>query len=117
MERLIRRSAALAAQVDGQFRVAAVRRLQPTTAQRGPTEDEVLASYAILTEQLGGEFATLTAPAPAPALAEYARQRQATELVLNRAYPNPSSRFPVLRELARLASDVELHVLPAEPDR
>jgi hypothetical protein len=37
--------------------------------------------------------------------------------VLNRAYPNPSSRFPVLRELARIASDVELHVLPAEPDR
>ena len=112
MEPLIRRSAALAAQVDGQFRVAAVRRPQP-----GPADDQQLASYAILTEQLGGEFATLTAPAPAPALAEYARQRQATELVLNRAYPNPSSRFPVLRELARLASDVELHVLPAEPDR
>ena len=117
MERLIRRSAALAAQVDGQFRVAAVRRLQPNTAQRGPTEDEVLASYAILTEQLGGEFATLDGAGPAPALAEYARQRQATELVLDRAYPNPSSRYPVLRELARLASDVELHVLPAEPDR
>jgi NitT/TauT family transport system ATP-binding protein len=112
MERLIRRSAALAAQLDGQFRVAAVRRPQP-----GPAEDKLLASYAILTEQLGGEFVTLTAPAPAPALAEYAGQLQATELVLSRAYPNPSGRFPVLRELARLAREVELHVLPAEPDR
>ena len=112
MEPLIRRSAALAAQVDGQFRVAAVRRPQP-----GPADDQQLASYAILTEQLGGEFVTLTAAAPAPALAEYARQRQATELVLSRAYPNPSSRFPVLRDLARLAGDVELHVLPAERDR
>ncbi len=68
-----------------------------------------------MTEQLGGEFVTLAAPAPAPALAEYARQRQATELVLSRAYPNPTSRFPVLRDLARLARDVELHVLPAAP--
>jgi NitT/TauT family transport system ATP-binding protein len=112
MEQLIRRSAALAAQLDGQFRVAAVRRPQP-----GPADDQLLASYAILTEQLGGEFITLTAPAPAPALAEYARQLQATELVLSRAFPNPSGRFPVVRELARLARDVEVHVLPAEPDR
>jgi NitT/TauT family transport system ATP-binding protein len=109
MEPLIRRSAALAAQVDGQFLVAAVRQLQP-----GTPEDEVLAAYAVLTEQLGGEFVALTGAVPAAALAEYARQRRATELVLARAYPNPSGRYPVLRELARLASGVELHVLPAE---
>jgi K+-sensing histidine kinase KdpD len=112
MEPLIRRSAALAAQVDGRFQVATVRRLQP-----GTSEDELLAGYAALTEQLGGEFVALTAPAPAPALTEYARQRQATELVLTRTYPNPSGRFPVLRELAKLARDVELHVLPVERDR
>ncbi len=111
MEPLIRRSAALAAQVDGQFRVAAVRLSQP-----GAAEDELLAGYAALTEQLGGEFVPLTAPAPAPALAEYAAALQVTELVLTRAYPNPAGRYPVLRELARLSRDVELHVLPAERD-
>jgi two-component system sensor histidine kinase KdpD len=109
MEPLIRRSAALAAQVAGDFRVANVRQSQP-----GTPEDVLLADYAALTEQLGGEFAALTAPAPAPALAEYARDREATELVLARTHPSPAGRHPVLRDLARIASDVELHVLPAE---
>jgi K+-sensing histidine kinase KdpD len=108
--------------VDGRFQVATVRRSQPGAAQPDPAqpgtpEDALLAGYAVLTEQLGGEFVALTGPAPAPALTEYARLRQATELVLSRTYPNPSGRFPVLRELAKLARDVELHVLPAERDR
>jgi two-component system sensor histidine kinase KdpD len=106
MEPLIRRSAALAAQVAGQFRVA--------TALAGPPEAQLLASYAELTEQLGGEFVSLPGPAPAPALAQYAREQLATELVLARAHPNASGRYPLLRDLARLARDVELHVLPAE---
>jgi len=109
MEQLIRRSAALAAGVDGLFRVAAVRLPQP-----GPDEERLLAGYAALTEQLGGEFAVLAGPSPAMALAEYARQQQATELVLTRAQPRPTGRYPVLRELARLARDVELHVLPVD---
>ncbi len=109
MERLIRRAAALAAQVDGEFRVAAVRLAEP-----GGDEDQMLAGYAALTEQLGGEFAVLTAPAPAPALAGYASQHRATELVLARAQPNPAGRYPVLRELARLIHDAELHVLPVD---
>lgn len=109
MESLIRRSAALAAQVDGEFGVAAVRIWRP-----GGDEDRLLAEYAALTEQLGGEFAVLTGPAPAPALAGYASQHRATELVLNRAQPNPAGRYPVLRELARLVRDAELHVLPVD---
>ncbi len=111
MEPLIRRSAALAAQVDGVFRVATVRLSQPGSAEEG-----LLAAYAALTEQLGGEFVPLTAPAAAPALAEFADAHEVTELVLTRAYPNPAGRYPVLRELARLSRDVELHVLPAETD-
>jgi len=106
MEPLIRRSAALAAQVDGLFRVAVVR--------LGWTdEDKLIAGYAAMTEQLGGEFVTLSAPSPAVALAQYARERQVTELVLSRTLP--AGRYPVLRELARLVQDAELHVLPAEP--
>jgi K+-sensing histidine kinase KdpD len=77
----------------------------------------LLAEYGALTEQLGGEFATLTAASPASALAEYARERQATELVLSRTHQRPAGRYPVLRDLARLASDVELHLLPVEQER
>jgi two-component system sensor histidine kinase KdpD len=106
MEPLIRRSAALAAQVDGLFRVAVVR-------LGWPEEDRLVASYAAMTEQLGGEFVTLSAPSPAIALAQFARERQVTELVLSRTLR--AGRYPVLRDLARLVNDSELHVLPAEP--
>ena len=78
-----------------------------------PEEDTLLAGYAAMTEQLGGEFVTLSGPSPAVALAQYARQRQETELVLSRT--RPVGRYPVLRELARLIHDTELHVLPVEP--
>ncbi len=109
MEPLLRRSAALAAQVDGIFAAAAVRLAQP-----GADEDQLLATYAALTEQLGGEFAALPGQPTAPALAQYAGERGVTELVLARARPHPAGRYPVLRELARIARDVELHVLPAD---
>jgi NitT/TauT family transport system ATP-binding protein len=109
MEVLLRRSAALAAQVDGVFGAAAVRLAQP-----GPDEDALLAGYAALTAQLGGQLVLLAGSSVAGVLAEYARAQRVTEIVLTRASPNPAGRYPVLRELARLARDVELHVLPAE---
>jgi two-component system sensor histidine kinase KdpD len=117
MEQLIRRAAAEAAGVDGLLRVAAVRSPQP-----GAEEDRLLAQYEALTEQLGGEFVSLTArpsagmlagPSAAAALAEYAGQQGVTELMLARVQHTPAGRYPVLRELARMARDVELHVLPA----
>jgi len=108
MEPLLRRSAALAAQVDGVFAAAAVRLAQP-----GPDEDALLTAYATLTAQLGGELVVLPGPSPAAALAGVARQRGVTEMVLSRAAHGPAGRYPVLRDLTRLATDVELHVLPA----
>ncbi len=106
MESLIRRSAALAAQVDGIFRVATVR-------TDGAGDDSLLAGYAAMTAQLGGEFVMLTGLSPALMLAHYAAQRQVTELVLGRELA--AGRYPVLRELARLVRHAEVHVLPAEP--
>src|SRR5215469_14956743 len=106
MEPLIRRAAALAAGVDGQFRVGTVRSAQPDAMA-----DQLLADYATLTEQLGGAFVALDGPSPAAALADYASREQVTELVLERK-PNQAGRYPVLRELARLARDLELHVVP-----
>jgi two-component system sensor histidine kinase KdpD len=70
MEPLIRRAAALAAQVDGEFRVATARLGEP-----GSAEDHLLVWYAALTEQLGGEYTVLTGLAPAAALAEFASDR------------------------------------------
>jgi len=111
MESLLRRAAALAAGVDGVFRVAVVPPGQP-----GLDESRLLAEYAALTEQLGGEFVTLAGPSPAAALAEYATEQKVTQLVLARSQSNQPGRYPVLRELVRVARGVELHVLPAEPD-
>jgi two-component system sensor histidine kinase KdpD len=111
MESLLRRAAALAAGVDGVFRVAVVPSVEP-----GPDERKLLADYAALTEQLGGEFVALAGPSPAAALAGYASQQKVTQLVLARTRSNQAGRYPVLRELVRLARGVELHVLPAEPD-
>jgi K+-sensing histidine kinase KdpD len=108
MEPLIRRAAALAAGVDGQFRVATVRPSQPDAGA-----GQLMAGYAALTEQLGGEFVDLAGPSVAAALADYASQAAVTELVLERR-PNQAGRYPVLRELARLARDVELHVVPGQ---
>jgi len=108
MEPLIRRSAALAAQLAGDFRVAVVQQ-QPPSAEL----DQVLAGYAALTAQLGGEFVRLTGPHAAATLAEFARQHQVTELVLARDGAH-AGRYPVLRELGRRAGSAEVHVLPAE---
>jgi NitT/TauT family transport system ATP-binding protein len=112
MESLLRRSAALAAQVDGAFGAAAVRLAQP-----GPDDEALLAGYAALTAQLGGELVVLTGASAAAALSEYASRHQVTELVLSRATASAAGRYPVLRDLTRLARDVELHVLPAEGAR
>jgi NitT/TauT family transport system ATP-binding protein len=111
LEPLLRRAAALAAGVDGVFRVAVVRPAQPN-----PDEERLLAEYAALTEQLGGEFVTLEGGSPAAALAAYASEHGVTQLMLARLQPAQSGRYPVLRELVRQARGVELHVLPANAD-
>ncbi len=109
MEPLIRRSAALAAQLAGDFRVAVVQS-RPPSAELEP----VLAGYVALTAQLGGQFVRLQGAHPADALTEYARQHQVTEIMLARDAEFLAGRHPLLRELARRSGDAELHVLPAE---
>ncbi len=109
MESLLRRSAALAAQVDGAFSAAVVRSAQPTA-----DEERLVGAYAALTAQLGGELAVLSSAAPAQALAELAHLRDVTEMVLARSTTSSAGRYPLLRDLVRVARDVELHVLPVE---
>jgi NitT/TauT family transport system ATP-binding protein len=110
MEPLLRRSAAQAAQVDGVFGAVVVLAGQP-----GPGEDPLIDSYGALAAQLGGELVVLAGPSPAAVLADYAGQHQVTEMVLTRSTLRQDGRYPFLRDLARLARDVELHVMPAEP--
>jgi NitT/TauT family transport system ATP-binding protein len=109
LEYLIRRAAALAAQVDGEFRAAAV-------TARPAADDALLARYARLAAQLGGELAVLEDQSPAAALAAYAARHRATEMVLARGPGARAGRHPVLRDLAARPADLEVHVLPA-PDR
>jgi len=108
MESLIRRAAALAAQVDGEFRAA-------TVAGTGPGEEQLLSGYAALVAQLGGDLARLDGESPAAALVAYARQHGTSEMVLARSDHNRPGRYPVLRELAGTAAGLDLHVLPVTP--
>jgi NitT/TauT family transport system ATP-binding protein len=105
LEPLIRRSAALAAQLAGDFLVAVV---MPVPA--APDLDELLAGYAALASQLGGQFTALHG-SPAGALARFAHQQQVTEMVVAR--DPDASRHRVLNELTHRASHAEVHVLPA----
>jgi K+-sensing histidine kinase KdpD len=74
--------------------------------------EPVLARYAALTAQLGGQFDALRG-APAAALAAFAREHHVTELVLARAAAPAGRRPAVLRELTRDVGGIEVHVLPA----
>jgi two-component system sensor histidine kinase KdpD len=108
LEPLIRRAAALAAQLAGRFLVAVV---EPPVLSADLKQ--VLAGYATLTEQLSGTFASLQGP-PATALAEFARQQHVTQLLLPRsAGASGASRHHMLRELVSRAGDAEVHLLPA----
>jgi NitT/TauT family transport system ATP-binding protein len=104
MEDLIRRAAALAAQVDGQFLAAVVL----PEGEGGA----LVAGYAELAAQLGGELAVLAGTSPPAALAAYARHHRVSEMVLARSAAGRPGRFPVLRELAAAPADLELHILP-----
>jgi two-component system sensor histidine kinase KdpD len=110
MEQLIRRAAALAAQVDGEFQAATVAREHPAGE-----EERLLSGYATLVGQLGGDLARLDGDSPAAALVAYARQHGTSEMVLARSDHNRPGRYPVLRELAGTASGLDLHVLPITP--
>jgi NitT/TauT family transport system ATP-binding protein len=107
MEPLIRRSAALAAQLAGDFLVAVVRTSPPPDGL-----EQVLAGYAELTSQLGGQFAVLEGN-PADALSTFAGQHHVTEMVLARDAQAQAGRRPVLRDLVRGTGDAEIHLLPA----
>jgi two-component system sensor histidine kinase KdpD len=108
MESLIRRAAALAAQVDGEFRAATV-----AGAEHG--QEQLLSGYAALVAQLGGDLARLDGESPAAALLDYARRSGTSEMVLARSDHNRPGRYPVLRELAGAATGLDLHVLPVTP--
>ena len=86
MEPLIRRSAALAAQLAGDFLVTVVTP-EPASADL----NQVLAGYAALASQLGGQLTALQG-SPADTLAEFAHRHQVTEILLARdpgAQPAP----------------------------
>jgi NitT/TauT family transport system ATP-binding protein len=112
MEPLLRRSASLAAEVDGRFAAAVVRESEP-----GGRENGLIEAYGALAAQLGGELTELTGTSPAIVLAEFAERERVTEMILGRSEPNPSGRCPVLRELVRVARDTEMHVLPGDRSR
>ncbi|TMD03833.1 MAG: hypothetical protein E6J03_07090, partial [Chloroflexi bacterium] len=106
LENLIRRAARLAGSLDGELRVVTVR-----TAERSDEEKAQLKSYAELTAQLGGEFVTLRDPDPANAIATYAREILATEILLSRGREGGHWSRGTLRRLVWTLTDVDIHIL------
>jgi len=104
MEDVIRRAASMAARLDGRLTAVTVR-----DRSRSEEEIQLLGGYAALTHQAGGDFVTLYERDPAPALAAYARRILATHVVVTRG----RGRRGTLRELIRILSDVDVHILPA----
>jgi hypothetical protein len=78
-----------------------------------PEPKALLASYAKLAEQLGGQYAVRHG-APAAALAALADEHRVTEMLLARRIPARAGHHPVLRELARASGGAEVRVVPAE---
>src|SRR5438309_6645854 len=106
LENLTRRAARLAGSLDGELRVVTVR-----TAERSDEEKAQLKSYADLTAQLGGEFVTLRDPDPANAIATYAREILATEILLSRGRQGGHWSRGTLRRLVWTLTDVDIHIL------
>ena len=81
------------------------------TAERSDEEKAQLTSYADLTAQLGGEFVTLRDPDPANAIATYAREILATEILLSRGREGGHWSRGTLRRLVWTLTDVDIHIL------
>jgi K+-sensing histidine kinase KdpD len=106
-ERLVKRAAGLAASRDDELTAISVRR-----KHRTEEEKQLLGSYAALTHQLGGEFATVDGSDIAATIARYARDHGITEIVLMRTPGRRQSR--TLRRLIRLLVDVDVHILASD---
>ena len=103
MEDVIRRAATMATRLDARLTAVTVR-----DRPRSEQEIQLLGGYAALTHQLGGEFVTLYERDPARALTAYARSILATHVVVTRG----RGRRGTLRQLIRLLTDVDVHILP-----
>lgn len=104
MEPLIRRSAARAVKLDGDFLAVTVLADPPT-----PDQEKLLGEYATLALQLGGQL-VVRHGGTVTELRDFAREQHATELLLTR---RPlERRHPVLRELTGTTGTTEVHVLP-----
>ena len=103
MEDVIRRAAETATRLDGRLTAVTVR-----DRPRSEKEIQLLGGYAALTHQLGGEFVTLYERDPARALTAYARRILATHVIVTRG----RGRRGTLRQLIRMLSDIDVHILP-----
>ncbi len=108
MNRVIEQTQELAHRLDGRFTAVTVHDKRRTEEER-----QLLGAYAALVHQAGGEFVTLDGQAPAKALADYARRILATNVVVTRGRGSRGT----LRELIRILTDVDVHVLPAPTRR
>jgi two-component system sensor histidine kinase KdpD len=108
-ESLVRRAARFATTIDGSLSVLSVR-----TRARSDAEKQVMGRLATMVHELGGEFVTLYGSDAAAIVADYARTRMATEVILGRGPRRPWWRlwtrtFTV--DVIRRLKDVDVHIL------
>ena len=106
---LIRRAAAVARALDGTLTVLSVR-----TRARSGEEKHRIGLLATLVHELGGEFVTLYGSNAAAIVADYARSRMVTEVIIGRGprrrWWRPWSRT-FTTEVIRRLKDVDVHIL------
>jgi len=104
MNQVIDQTQKVAQRLDGRLTAVTVH-----DKRRSDEERQLLGGYAALIHQAGGDFVTLDAQEPAKALADYARRILATNVVVTRGRGSRGT----LRELIRILTDVDVHILPA----
>ena len=102
MNGVIEQAVAMAQRLDGRLTAVTVH-----DERRSEEERQLLGRYAALVHQAGGDFVTLNEANPATALANYAQQILATNVVVTRG----RGRRGTLRELIRILTDVDVHIL------
>jgi two-component system, OmpR family, sensor histidine kinase KdpD len=108
MEDLLVKVEHMAERLDGRFTAVTVR-----DHRRSEEERQLLGRYAALAHQAGGEFVTLNDRNPAHALAAYARRTLATHVIVTRG----RGRRGTLRQLIRILTDVDIHILTTPTSR
>lgn len=106
---LIRRGARIAQRLDGEFHVVYVR-----SRSLSREEERLLDTYRVITEALEGTFVRVEAPQPGPALIDFIKRKNITQVIMGTSLRRPWQEFfmgSVINQVLRQANDVDVHII------